>query len=247
MYTHTPNVKNLAHRGASAAAPENTMAAFRLAEQMGADGIELDVQLTRDGVPVVIHDEWLDRTTNGKGLVSEHTLAEIRALDAGSWFGQAFAGEKVPTLEEVVRTFVRRLFFNIELKNSYLPMPTLEHRTIALIRSYRLKRGVLVSSFNHQSMHLFHHLAPDIPTGLLYDCVLVEAPPYAKRIGAAALNPFYMCVTQERVKEAHATGLQMNVWTVNDPDDMRHLMELGVDAIITNHPDRLRALMNSYQ
>ncbi|MGB8956324.1 MAG: glycerophosphodiester phosphodiesterase [Tumebacillaceae bacterium] len=244
MYTKIRNPKNLAHRGASAAAPENTMAAFRLAEQMGADGIELDVHLTRDGVPVVIHDEWLDRTTSGKGLVAEHTLAGIRALDAGAWFGDAFAGEKVPTLEEVIRAFGRRMFFNIELKNSYLPMPTLEHRTIALLRHYRLERGVLVSSFNHQSMHLFRQLAPDIPTGLLFDCVLVEAPPYAKSLGAAALNPYYMCVTQERVQEAHANGLGINVWTVNDADDMKQMIELGVDAIITNHPDRLRALMN---
>jgi glycerophosphoryl diester phosphodiesterase len=237
--------KNLAHRGASGHAPENTMAAFRLAEQLGADGFELDVQVTRDGVPVVIHDELLDRTTNGRGLVLHHTLAEIRALDAGSWYGSAFVGEKIPTLEEVLLTFGKRMLLNIELKNSYHHMPELEEKTIALIRKYHIEKSVVVSSFHHGSMQRVHQLAPDIPTALLYDCCLVDAVGYAKRLGASALHPFYATVREELIEEAHREGIEVGVWTVNEPDAMERMIAINVDAIITNYPDRLRTVLHA--
>ncbi len=235
--------KNLAHRGASGHAPENTMAAFRLAEQLGADGFELDVLLTRDGVPVVIHDETLDRTTDGKGFVHEHTYEEIRGLSAGAWYGTSFAGERIPTLEEVIREFGSRLYLNIELKNSVIPMPMLEEKVIAIIRRYGVEKNCLVSSFDHGSVVKFHVLAPDIQTGLLYDCILFDSPGYALRAGASALHPDFRCVRPEMVRAAHRNGLQVNVWTVNEPEDLRQMLDAGVDAIITNYPDRLRAIL----
>lgn len=221
------------------------MAAFRVAEQLGADGLELDVQVTRDGVPVVIHDETLNRTTNGRGLVIEHTLAEIRALDAGSWYGRAFVGEKIPMLEEVIFAFGGRMFLNIELKNSYLEMPDLEAKTIHLIRQAKIQNRVLISSFHHGSMQRFHQMAPDIPTGLLYDCCIVDVVAYAKRLGASAIHPFYATVRAAVVEEAHRNGLAVNVWTVNEPQEMKKLLDVHVDSIITNYPERLRQVLDS--
>ncbi|ARU61943.1 hypothetical protein CBW65_13565 [Tumebacillus avium] len=235
---------NLAHRGASGHAPENTLAAFRLARQMGADGFEFDVQVTKDGVPVVIHDEALVRTTGASGYVFDYTFEEIRRLDAGSWYGEQFRGEKIPSLEEVFAEF-GDLVLNVELKNSYYAMPQLEEKTIGLIRKYKLEQQVIVSSFHHMSMQELHRLAPDLKTGLLYDCVLVDAVAYAKRLGASALHPFFGTVKPDLVAEAHAAGLMVNVWTVNDEMHMRLCAQAGVDAIITNYPDRLRTVLNS--
>lgn len=235
--------RNLAHRGASALAPENAMAAFQLAERLGADGFEFDVQVTRDGVPVVIHDEWLDRTTNGKGWVFQHTFEEVRRLDAGSSFGPEFKGEKIPTLEEVIAAFGERMFLNIELKNSYFDMPGLEEKTIELVRRYGVEQNVIVSSFHHGSMQRFRQLAPDIRTGLLYDCYIVDVVEYAKKLGASALHPLFAGVKPEVVAAAKANGLEINVWTVNEPDHMRLVLAAGVDSVITNHPDRLREML----
>jgi glycerophosphoryl diester phosphodiesterase len=236
-------VRNLGHRGASAHAPENTMRAFHLAEQLGADGMEFDVQLTKDGVPVVIHDELLKRTTGENGYVFEKTLAEIKRLDAGSWFGREFAGERIPTLEEVIAEFGKRMYLNIELKNSYFDMPGLENKTISLIRRYGVERHVIVSSFHHGSMQRFHHLAPDIPTGVLYDCVIVGASDYAKGLGASAIHPLFATIKPEIVQDAHAKGLAVNVWTANEKEHMRLLVHAGVDSIITNYPERLREVL----
>ncbi|HEU4963822.1 MAG TPA: glycerophosphodiester phosphodiesterase [Bacilli bacterium] len=248
MAIHGYAVKNLAHRGASGFAPENTMAAFRLAQELGADGFEFDVMLTSDGVPVVIHDETLDRTTNGHGLVQSHTFDEIRQLDAGSWYGRSFAGEKVPSLEEVLAAYGGRMFLNIELKNSHVRAPGLEEKVIELIRRYGIERQVIVSSFDHHSMAKFHGLAPDIRTGLLYECCLVDAVSYALKLGASALHPLFATINvqPELVPAAHAAGLEVNVWTVNDPAFMRQCVRAGVDAIITNYPDRLRRLLESF-
>ncbi|MBL0386390.1 glycerophosphodiester phosphodiesterase [Tumebacillus sp. ITR2] len=238
-------VLNLAHRGASGYAPENTMEAFHVAEQMGADGFEFDVQLTKDGVPVVIHDELLDRTTNGRGFVYMHTLDELRALDAGSWYDPKYKGVQIPTLQEVIETFGNRMVLNIELKNSIFEMPGLEEKTLDLIRRNQIEKSVVVSSFHHGSMLKFHELAPDIATGLLYDCVIVGAVQYAKRLGARALHPFFATVKPHLVEEAHAAGLAVNVWTVNEVNHMRLAALSGVDAIITNYPDRLKEVLSS--
>lgn len=238
-------VLNLAHRGASGYAPENTIEAFRVAQSMGADGFEFDVQLTKDGVPVLIHDEQLDRTTNGHGFVLAHTLAELRALDAGSWFHPTFQGARIPTLEEVLAEFGQQMYLNIELKNSIFDMPGLEERTVELIRQYRVEERVIVSSFHHGSMQYMRQLAPDIATGLLYDCVLVEAVQYAVRVGAQALHPFFGTVKPQLVADAHAAGLAVNVWTVNLEEHMQLAARCGVDAIITNYPDRLKRVLDT--
>ncbi|MFD2171513.1 glycerophosphodiester phosphodiesterase [Tumebacillus lipolyticus] len=244
MTKRNHRVLNLAHRGASGYAPENTMAAFRLAKELQADGLELDVQITKDGVPVVIHDETLVRTTGAQGYVFQHTYEEICRLDAGGWFDAKFQGEKIPRLEDVLRTH-GDLLLNLELKNSYFRMPGLEEKTIELIRAYGLEQRVIVSSFHHGSMKAVHRLAKEIRTGLLYDCVLEDVIHYARAIGASALHPYYATVTSELLATAQAAGLMVNVWTVDDLAQMRACVQAGVDAVITNFPDRLHGVLNS--
>jgi glycerophosphoryl diester phosphodiesterase len=142
-----------------------------------------------------------------------------------------------------MKAFGGRMLLNIELKNSYIPMPGLEEKVLGLIRRFGLEKECLVSSFDHRSMARFHRLAPDVPTGLLFDCILIDAAQYAKRAGASAVHPYFRCLTREQMTEAHEAGLQVNVWTVNEAADMHWMKALGVDAIITNYPDRLRDVL----
>ncbi len=235
---------NIAHRGASAIAPPNTLAAFRRAAQLGADGVELDVHLSADGVPVVIHDFTVDATTDGTGRVGEMPLAALKELDAGSRFDPAFAGERIPTLEEVFTEVGGRLLINVELKsmpgNDY---PGLEAAVAALIRRHDLTAQVLVSSFNPFALRRFRREMPEVPIGFLYETAPLSR---AARLAAAvvglrphAVHPWWGMITPQTVRRAHARGRRVVAWTVDDPAAMARLAEWGVDAIITNHPDRM--------
>lgn len=236
----------IAHRGASGYAPENTMASFQMAQKLGSQGIELDVQLTKDGVPVVIHDELLDRTTNLCGQVSTYTWEELRQADAGSWMGEAWREEKVPALEEVLDAF-SGMFLNIELKNSVVSHPGLEEKVISLITRYCDLANVILSSFNPQSVQRIKQLAPEISTGFLYE----TEPEHTSAIGFAvelladAVHPDYQLLTEEKVYTFHEHGLLVNTWTVNDPEEMKKMVRMGVNGIITNYPDRLKELIDS--
>ena len=236
---------NIAHRGASAAAPPNTLAAFRRAADLGADGVELDVHLSADGVPVVIHDFTVDGTTDGTGRVRDLPLAALRELDAGSRFDPAFAGERIPTLEEVFAEVGGRLLINVELKsmpgNDY---PGLEEAVAALVRRHGLADRVLVSSFNPFALRRFRRAMPEVPVGFLYETAPLSR---AARLAAAlvrlrpqALHPWWGMITPAAVRRAHARGQRVVAWTVDDPAAMARLVEWGVDAIITNYPDRMR-------
>lgn len=239
---HRPLI--VAHRGFSAKAPENTMAGFRLALDAGADGLEFDVQLTKDGIPVVIHDETLERTTGKKGYVKDLTLKELQKLSAGSTFSSAFKKEEIPTLEQLFTELGSEFrLLNLELKTGMFPYPFIEEKVITLIRKYRLERRILISSFNHHSLQRIKMLAPDLPIGVLYMEGLVEPWLYARRLYAAALHPFYPNVTHEYVIVAHRFGLGVNPFTVNDDETMKTLIDAKVDSIITNHPDRLKKLL----
>lgn len=229
----------LAHRGFSAEAPENTMAAFRRARDAGAEGIEIDVHMCRDGELVVIHDERLDRTTDGRGLVAEHTWDELQRLDAGAWFGQQFAGERLPGFRQVCEFCASwGGLLNVELKNSYIEYEGLEAAVLKLVQEYGLARQVLVSSFNHYSLKRCSGLMPELPTALLYSARLYEPWTYARSIGAAALHPMYRTVDEALVLGAHAAGVAVRPWTVDDDGTLSRMTNLGVDAIITNRPDR---------
>lgn len=229
----------IAHRGFSGSYPENTLLAFEKAIEAGADGIELDVHLSKDGVPVICHDEELNRTTNGSGLLCEYTLEELKTFDASYIYKGKYGVNRIPTLREYFELIqATRLITNIELKNGCIDYPGLEQKVLELIDEFRLRGRIILSSFNHYSVQRAKRLAPDIPCGLLYDAWLVNAQDYCKDVGADCLHPSYYCLTQEAVSTYLAAGLQINTWTVNDPEDMRRLASLGVTAVITNYPDR---------
>jgi glycerophosphoryl diester phosphodiesterase len=234
-----------AHRGASGDAPENTMAAFRLALEQGAEGIELDVQLTADGKLVVIHDETLDRTTTGRGPVADHPYDRIRRYDASYGF-DAYSGEPVPLLSEVLDLLQpASLELNIELKNGILPNEGMEEAAVRMVREYGMERQVVFSSFNHYSVVKLLRLAPEIETAILYDAHLYRPWDYAAGLGAGALHPWFHSVDAGIVTGAHEAGLKLRPFTVNGDADFIRMMESGVDAVITNYPAKLKALRDS--
>lgn len=234
----------IGHRGASGYAPENTFSAFQLAHEMGSHGIEFDVQLTKDGIPLVIHDETLDRTTNLRGQVSTFAWEELQQADAGGWMGDQWLGERLPLLQEVMEAY-SHLFLNIELKNSIVPYPGMEEIVIELLKRSCDLSKVIVSSFNPQSVLRLKQLEPQLRTGLLYEEEPSDVLEYALRLGVAAVHPDYRLLTEEKVRLFQRQGLQVNTWTVNEPEDMKKMIRIGVDGIITNYPDRLRELLDS--
>ncbi|GFR37128.1 glycerophosphoryl diester phosphodiesterase [Insulibacter thermoxylanivorax] len=235
---------NFAHRGASGVCPENTMAAFVKAIELGATGIETDVQMTRDGRLVLIHDETLQRTAGVSGWVKDFTLDELRQLDAGAWYGEEFRGEKIPVLEELLELAKRHdLVLNLELKNGHVSYPGMEERTAEIVRRFRMCGQVIISSFNHYSLVLMKQAAPEIETAVLYMEGLYEPWVYARRIGASALHPYRLAVTPAWVQEAGKWGIRYHPFTVNEESEMRTMLDAGVSGIITDYPDRLAALL----
>ncbi|MBN1977498.1 MAG: glycerophosphodiester phosphodiesterase [Anaerolineae bacterium] len=238
----------IAHRGASAAAPANTIAAFEKAAVLGADGIEFDVHLSADGVPVVIHDYSVDATTNGSGRASELTLAQLKQLDAGAYFDPAFTGEHILTLEEVLQAFGDRLLLNIELKSTSPRDNGLERVVVALVEEHGLGNRVLFSSFNPFSLRRAKKIAPHILAGLLY---APDLPLYLSRAWLApiapheARHPQHTMVDARYMAWARRRGYRVNAWTVDEPDEMRRLIDLGVDGIITNVPGVLRDVLGT--
>lgn len=229
-----------AHRGASAHAPENTLAAFELAFQQNADVIELDSKLSADGHVVVIHDQSVDRTTNGFGRVSELTLAGLRELDAGSHFSATFHGEQIPTLEEVLSIFAGRILLNIELTNYRSPFDDLPMKVAELIDQCDSETQILVSSFHPITLRRFHHLLPSNPIGFLAKRGAAGAISRSW-IGSAlipfqAIHPEKSDVTPVLISKAHQAGKRVHPFTVNSADDMAKLSSLNVDGIITDDP-----------
>lgn len=232
--------KIIAHRGIPHLAPENTMASFRAAVESGADGLETDIQMTKDGELVIIHDETLDRTTDGKGLVTMHTLEQLKDLDAGSWFNPSFGNEKIPTLREFLE-FVsgRELLINIEIKSGVVLYPGIEKKLIDMLHEFELGKNVIISSFNHYSLVTCKEIDSSIKTGILYMCGLVDPWIYAKSIGVDALHPLFYSVRPETIGGMHNSGLLVNPYTVDSPRDMKNMIDLGVSGIITNYCDAL--------
>ncbi|MGF7048285.1 glycerophosphoryl diester phosphodiesterase [Paenibacillus sp. DS2015] len=235
---------NFAHRGASAVCPENTMASFIKSLDLGATGIETDVQMTKDGQLVLIHDEAINRTTHGQGWVKDMTLEEISAQDAGSWFGDSFKGERIPTLAELLELLRERdTILNIELKNGIFMYPGMEDKVVNLVREFGMAERVVFSSFNHYSLVYCKSIAPEIRTGILYMEGLYRPWDYAASVGADALHAIHFAVLPEFVAEAAEHGKDYHPFTVNDPDRMKALIEAGVSGIITDYPDQLAKLL----
>ena len=237
-----PRTLNIAHRGVSSLAPENTMVAFQKAVELGADGLELDVQFSKDGRLVVIHDEQLDRTTNGQGLVKDFTLAELRELDAGTWFSREFAGERIPTLEEVLVEFPG-LHINIEIKSGVIFYPGIEKAVLDTVQRYKLEENILISSFNHYSLAECKKINPDVRIGILYMAGLYKPWDYAKKLGCYSIHPLFYGVQPEIIMGCEQNGLAIYAWTVDDPKFMTALAKGGITAIITNRCQDLKDIV----
>ena len=239
MLETLPRPTIFAHRGASAHAPENTLAAFELALAQGAEGIELDAKLSADGHVVVIHDATVDRTTDGYGRVKDMSLADLRSLGAGLFFAEKYRGEKVPTLEEVFEALGKRMFINVELTNYNTPGDHLVESVCMLVKKFELQKRVLFSSFFASNLSKARGLLPEVPRGLLAFNGLLGA--WARSFGFAfgryqALHPNLKDVTPQQVQRVHRLERRVHVWTVNATEDMRRLFDWGVDAIFTDDP-----------
>ena len=228
-----------AHRGASAHAPENTLAAFELAFAQHADAIELDVKLSADGHVVVIHDPTVDRTTGSHGRVRDLSLAQLRSLEAGSFFSEKYRGEKIPTLEEVFETVGKRIFINVELTNYNTPRDQLVETVCMLVKKFGMQKSVIFSSFFASNLSKARAYLPGVPRGLLTFRGFVGA--WARSFGFAfgryhALHPNLKDVTPQQIQRVHRLKRRIHVWTVNAAEEMRRLFGWGVDAIITDDP-----------
>jgi glycerophosphoryl diester phosphodiesterase len=228
-----------AHRGASAHAPENTLAAFELALTQQADAIELDVKLSADEQVVVIHDPTVDRTTNGKGRVQDLVLAELKKLDCGSFFSGNYAAEKIPTLEEVFESVGKRIFINIELTNYKTPRDNLSEVVCMLVKKHQMQKRIIFSSFHASNLSKARSYLPDVPRGLLAMDGLqgVWARSFGFTFGKYdALHPNLKDITQQEINRVHRLKRRVHVWTVNKEQDMRRLFNWGVDGIFTDDP-----------
>ncbi len=228
-----------AHRGASAHAPENTISAFLLAIEHGADGIEFDVKVTRDGRVIVLHDQTLQRTTTGSGDFKNFTYDELRKLDAGSKFSTKYSNEKLPTLEEVFEAVGNRIGINIELTNYATPGDDLIEKVAIILASTKDTSRVMFSSFNWGNLKKASKLCPGIHCGILALPGIagwLSRSYFTRNVPHEAVHPYFTDVSKNSVKNWHHQGLKVNIWTVNDPNEMLRLKDIGVDMIMTDDP-----------
>ncbi len=242
----------LGHRGASAYAPDNTRASFLMAIEMGADGVETDVHLTKDGVPVIQHNYDIDRNSNGHGNVEELTYDELLQFDFGSWKGEKYSGEKIMTLDECLEIAEKNMkFINLELKRAYHPENgDIAQITIDAVKKFGMIDRVLISSFDHALLGEVQEICPGILTGALYDedevkqnnidAILANAPEYVESIGCDFAIPHVNYLLEDSIADRFAEkGIGVAVWTVDKPYIAKLCVRLGVKAIITNRPDRI--------
>ena len=241
-----------AHRGFSGKYPENSPLAFYKAlEETNVDGIESDVHISKDGKLVIFHDATVERTSNGTGFIKDHTYEEMLQLDIGAWKSPEYAGQHIWTLDQLL-DFIKEtgLLLNLELKNYEVFYEGLEERVIEEIVSRRMEEQVSVSSFNHISMQQFKLLNPEIETGLLYDKPYLDMEAYIARSNADNMHPRYMLMQYqpELMQLYHEKGMKVVTWTVDGPDDIRDMLRLGADAIISNDADVLcRVVQESFE
>ncbi len=233
-----------AHRGASGYAPENTLAAFEKAVELGADGVELDIQLTKDDEIVVIHDEKIDRTSDGKGWVKDYTLEELRDFNYNRTKPE-YEHADIPTMREVFELLKPTgLFINIEIKTGVFFYDKIEEKILALTKEMGMEDRVCYSSFNHYTVKRIHELKPDAEVGFLYADGPIDMPSYGEKYGVNALHPaLYNLQYDGFIKECKEKGLKLNVWTVNEKEHMQLCCKYGVNAIITNYPDIAREVV----
>ena len=239
--------KIFAHRGYSGKYPENTMIAFKKALECGVDGIELDVQLTKDGEVVIIHDETIDRTTTGKGFVVDYTYEELEKFDASFKF-KDLGFNKIPTLREyfqLVKDY--DIVTNVELKTGINEYLGIEEKVWELIKEYNLKEKVIISSFNHFSVMRMKKIAPQLKYGFLSEDWIIDAGKYTHSHGVQCYHPRFNNLVPDVIKELKKYNLEINTWTVNLEEDMRYLYSNNIDVIITNYPELAQEIKKEYQ
>ncbi|OWZ83942.1 glycerophosphodiester phosphodiesterase family protein [Natranaerobius trueperi] len=235
------HIYNIAHRGAISLAPENTLAAFSRALDVGADGFELDVQLTKDGVPVVIHDETVNRTTNATGYIKDFSFHDLANLDAGSWFSNEFKYETIPSLKNVLETFCNEsIIINIELKNDVFSYLGIEKKVVDLVEKFDILDKVIISSFNYCSLFYTKKINPHVKLGLLYD-QNTKNNLFNKNFNFDTLHINKNSIKSED-ENFNATKNKIIAWTVNSKTNMKELTNYDIYGIITDYPEILSQL-----
>ena len=240
---------NFAHRGFSGEYPENTMLAFRKAIEAGAQGIELDVHFTKDKEVVIIHDETIDRTTDGKGEVESFTYDELCRFNAYGRFEGKYDFQKIPTLREYFELVkpVDGFLTNIELKTGINEYPGIEKAVLKIIDEFELRDRIIISSFNHFSVKHFKEIAPDVKCGFLEESRIIDFGAYAKKYGVEFIHPLYKCLTKDVFDEVYSNGIGINTWTVNDENAVRYLVKNNVNAVIGNYPDMVSRVLKEFR
>ncbi len=229
---HMPSI--IAHRGGKKWAPENTMAAFKKAIELGADGIELDIHKCKTGELVVIHDADISRTTDGAGAVPDLTFAELMKASAGARFGSEFTAERIPLLSDVLKLIDGKLVLNIEVKNWPKQYPGIDDDLVTMLKSYPYPDQIVISSFDHEILKSIHKKAPQYKIAVLDSAILLDPKSYTSKVGATLWNPDFHTLRADVVKRAKRSGLKVNVWTVNLPSEWEQAVSMGVDGIITD-------------
>ena len=236
---------NIAHRGFRSRYPENTMLAFKKAVEAGCDGIEFDVHLSKDGEAIIIHDETVDRTTDGTGLVGQKTYRELKALNAAKPHPETIDFISIPSLREYFEYIATQpnIISNIELKTGVFVYEGIEKVVYKLMKEYELIERCIVSSFNHESVLRMKKIDSTVTCGLLVDSWQIHPEQYVRDLGIECYHPSAYCVTSELVAALHSAGIRINPWFGGIQSDYRQLIEMGVDSLITDYPDRITALL----
>ncbi|MFD1039210.1 glycerophosphodiester phosphodiesterase [Virgibacillus byunsanensis] len=233
------NTKIIAHRGASKLAPENTMPAFKLAYRLDAEGIETDVHLTKDNIPVLIHDELVNRTTNGTGYIKDYTYDQLKQLDAGSWFNSKFAGTTILTLEEFLQWAQdKSLYLNIELKNNKIDYENLESIVYDMVNYYQIAKQTTLSTFNPTSVRRMEFFRNTMGVALLVSKKKHNLVSYAKELGASAIHIKYRLLSPQLVEQCHREDMIIRVYTVNRLTHIMQSFTSGCDSIFTDVPHK---------
>lgn len=234
----------IGHRGALGYAPENTMPSFQKGAELGADLVECDIHVSRDGHLIVMHDGDVARTTNGRGHIKDLTLGEIKKLDAGARFHSRFSGVPVPTLDELLAWAKDRIPLIIEIKGDPLPHPEIGAKLVQALTRYGMLDDVCVISFHHPVLRALKGLSPNLATGILYSGGLIDPVGAARAANADSVRPSWSFWTKAVVDAVHAAGLQAHAWNADDEDRMEYLAAMGIDSIGADYPDRLRAYVD---
>ncbi|SCH52613.1 Glycerophosphoryl diester phosphodiesterase [uncultured Clostridium sp.] len=238
-------VKNFAHCGFSGKYPENTLLAFEKAIEVGVDGMEFDAQLTKDGEVVIIHDETIDRTSDGTGRVCDYTYDELLKYDFSWKYRAQFGKIKLPLLREYFELVKdTNIISNIELKNSVYDYEKLEEKVYELIIEYNLKDKVIISSFNHESIIRMKNIDDSIKCGFLSDCWMMEPGKYTKNYNVECYHPSAYYLTKEKVNKIQNEGIEVNVWLGKEKVSYKKLIEMGIDSLISDDPDVIKKLVN---